>query len=349
MNSTNASSTTSISPHLLWYNSTKSIILFINPILNIVISTSCLITLNTYMKKLHKTFKTLLNMVLIHNILAEILLVSLNVYMLATHTQNLITCSIRQLFTGLQTYLTVYCIAVMSFLRYHIARKINNQESTQNVFGCMIGVTIWYGLFELFNSAPLPFLLTIFFEIPFKGTICAGVSLDSFPIMPVYNILKVLFLVCFGIRYDFKMMKFLKKKNTHPERGQAKLVPWKSGGQTYDFVVPTSATVTSALTGMCALIIGLILIKSISDGYFESWKTTEILMNTIASVQMPILIGLTIRAAKHKKVAPAIPKGPMFHDEDDDLNQDQHNNQIEMSVSHVVENNDVNHVSVSSN
>ena len=107
-------------------------------------------------------------MVLIHNILAEILLISLNAYMLATHTQNLITCSIRQMFTGLQSYLTVYCIAVMSFLRYHIARKISNQESTQNVFGCMIGVTIWYGLFELFNSAPLPFLLTIFFEIPFK-------------------------------------------------------------------------------------------------------------------------------------------------------------------------------------
>ena len=91
---------------------------------------------------------------------------------------------------------------------------------------------------------------------------------------------------------------------------------------------------TSALTGMCALIIGSILIKSISDGYFESWKTTEILMNTIASVQMPILIGLTIRSAKHKKTAPVIPKGPMFHDGQESVgsNLDMQDNQIEMSV-----------------
>ena len=35
---------------------------------------------------------------------------------------------------------------------------------------------------------------------------------------------------------------------------------------------------------------------------------------------MPILLGLTIRAAKNKKPAPKIPHGPMFH-EDSNLDQ----------------------------
>ena len=287
-------------------------------------------------------------MILIHNVLSESLLISLNIYMLTSHTQDLIACTLRQTFTGPHAYLTLYSIAAMSFLRYHIAWKTNNQESTQNVFGCMIGVTIWYGLFELFNTGPLPFLLAIFYEIPFKGTICAGVTLEAFPITPIYNVLKTLFLISFGIRYDSLMINFLKKKNTHPERGQAKLIPWKSGGQTYDFVVPISATVTSALTGIFALILGSILTKSISDGQLESWKVTEILINTIASVQMPILIGLTVRAAKHKKIAPIIPKGPMFHDGDNDKQRNEQDNQIEMSVPQEIKNHVSNHVIFSS-
>ena len=124
MNSSNATFPNSISPHLLWYNSAKSITLFINPILNFIISTTCLINviiLNTYMKKLHKTFKTLINMILIHNILSEISLTSLNIYMLTSHTQDLIACTLRQTFTGPHAYMTLYSIAAMSFLRYHIA------------------------------------------------------------------------------------------------------------------------------------------------------------------------------------------------------------------------------------
>ena len=287
-------------------------------------------------------------MILIHNILSEISLTSLNIYMLTSQTQDLIACTLRQTFTGPHAYMTLYSIAAMSFLRYHIAWKTDNQEATQNVFGCMIGVTIWYGLFEIFITGPLPFLLAIFFEIPFKGTICAGASLEAFPITPICNVLKTLFLVSFGIRYDYLMINFLKKKNTHPEQGQAKLIPWKSGGQTYDFVVPISATVTSALTGIFALILGSILTKSISDGQLESWKVTEILINTIASVQMPILIVLTVRAAKHKKIAPVIPKGPMFHDGDMKKCSKEQDNEIEMSAPPVLENHANNSVNFSS-
>ena len=75
MNSTNST----ISPRLLWYDSTASTLVFITPIVNLIISTTCLIVLNTYLKKLHRTFKIMLNIILIHNTVLEIGQVSFNV------------------------------------------------------------------------------------------------------------------------------------------------------------------------------------------------------------------------------------------------------------------------------
>ena len=49
---------------------------------------------------------------------------------------------------------------------------------------------------------------------------------------------------------------------------------------------------------------------------------------------MPIMLGLTVRAAKKKKLPPKIPRSPMFHDdphleenEADDENQEDHQNE----------------------
>ena len=157
------------------------------------------------------------------------------------------------------------------------------------------------------------------------------------------------------IRYDYKMINFLKKNNTHPEPGQAKLVPWKSGGQAYDFLIPTTATIASTITSIVSLVIGSLLIKGIVESQSESWKVTEILLNILGGLQMPILIALTIRAARRKKPSPVIPKGPMFHDNakgkeiprgpmfhDDEINDQGEEIQMEVSIS--IEN----HVSISS-
>ena len=38
-----------------------------------------------------------------------------------------------------------------------------------------------------------------------------------------------------------------------------------------------------------------------------------LIYNTGIGIGMPVLLGLTIRAAKKKKPAPKIPQGPMFH------------------------------------
>ena len=49
---------------------------------------------------------------------------------------------------------------------------------------------------------------------------------------------------------------------------------------------------------------------------------------------MPLMIGLTLRAAKHKKPTPVIPKGPMFHEDINiDINDRGEEIQIETSYS----------------
>ena len=52
------------------------------------------------------------------------------------------------------------------------------------------------------------------------------------------------------------------------------------------------------------------------------WKMKSLFLiyQTGIGIGMPVLLGLTIRAAKKKKPAPKIPHGPMFHD---DSNSDQ--------------------------
>ena len=50
-------------------------------------------------------------------------------------------------------------------------------------------------------------------------------------------------------------------------------------------------------------------------------KSNEIFLSSMnnfqycLSIQMPIMLGLTVRAAKQKKLPPKIPKSPMFHDD----------------------------------
>ena len=44
-------------------------------------------------------------------------------------------------------------------------------------------------------------------------------------------------------------------------------------------------------------------------------KILSLIYQTGIGIGMPVLLGLTIRAAKKKKPAPKIPHGPMFHDD----------------------------------
>ena len=58
------------------------------------------------------------------------------------------------------------------------------------------------------------------------------------------------------------------------------------------------------------------LVSSHQDDDRSSWKSTIVTLYLVMSIEMPIIIGLTLRAAKKKKLPPQIPMKPMFHEND---------------------------------
>jgi len=70
---------------------------------------------------------------------------------------------------------------------------------------------------------------------------CAGIFLEGKASLATLAFLKLSIILGIGMVYDRKMILFLHKQNFKNGPEQAKLVPWKSGGQTYNFLVPVNA------------------------------------------------------------------------------------------------------------
>ena len=243
----NSTNFAEISPHLLWHDSILSTLCIGSPIVSLTSSASCLVVLNTHLKMLHEIFKTLLNIILIHNILCFVANIAISIYILNYQQQTFIICTIRQLTVAIPVYLIAFGIALMSFLRYHIAWKTSNKESTKNTFKYMIVLVILFLLFEYVNVGPLTSVAVIFYHVPSATSKCAGSTMHGTPALAIYNFMTFIAILVIGIWYDYLMIKFLQKQNKHKEPGQAKLVPWKSGQEEYDYLVPVSATITSML------------------------------------------------------------------------------------------------------
>ena len=251
---------------------------------------------------------------MIHNVLALATSILILTSMFVFEYQTFLVCSFGQITIASPLYLTKYGIALMSFLRYHIAEKTSKAESTKKYHCYMISLIILYIIFDYFCLGPMSFFVALYFRIPTGAANCAGALYDGPSILPIFHFVKVLVIIIIGIRYDFLMMDFLKKRNSKIGPGQVRLVPWKSGNQEIDLLVPVSATVTSVIGGLAALGLAIAYVKSYQDIDYEAWKSVSFGLTLISSLEMPIMIGLTIRAAKHQKPSPKIPKGPMFHD-----------------------------------
>ena len=69
-----------------------------------------------------------------------------------------------------------------------------------------------------------------------------------------------------------------------------------------------------------SVLLGAIVLSNLVSSHQEddrsSWKSTIVTLYFVMSIEMPIMIGLTLRAAKKKKLLPQIPMKPMFHEND---------------------------------
>ena len=182
----------------------------------------------------------------------------------------------------------------------------------------------------LLSSFSFPGYLISYVGIPSGASNCAGITMENgWPIMPIFQTIKVVLVLAIGIGYDTLLIRFLKKRNQSIGPGQVRLVPWKSsndssGSDDNNILVPVSATIIS----LVGVFVTIGIAASFMDRYGDTtntkgrWKSTVLIFNAFMSIRMPVLLGLTIRSAKKKKPAPKIPSRPMFHDDDDDSNMD---------------------------
>ena len=101
---------------------------FCSPIILGISSLSCFVVLRTYLKKLNKIMKGLLEALAIHNFISSLVCVLELIFMILLESQSFEACSIL-----IQSWIPVLTIsfdslAVLSFMRYHIASKTAKTE-----------------------------------------------------------------------------------------------------------------------------------------------------------------------------------------------------------------------------
>ena len=208
---------------------------------------------------------------------------------------------------------------MLSFMRYHIAWKTKNTESVDKSLMIKIGTGVFiteHLITFLWNMASYTF------KIPYWTANCALEEvIGQGPIMVhVLIIFKVIGIMIFGVVQDILLVRFLKKENKSSSGpGQAKLVKWKSSNeQDYQFTIPISAAVFSFVSSAFLVTMMVWIMVMIDKNEGQSHMKIKTVFETWSSIQMPIMLALTIKAAKKKKPLPKIPQKPMFHDDEND-------------------------------
>ena len=93
------------------------------PGMGLVSSIGCLITLNTFLKDLHKNLKQLLNTLFIHNIIVLTLACAMS------GSQGTFICFARFITMVTAFTLTIVSMPILSYMRYYITWKTQNTES----------------------------------------------------------------------------------------------------------------------------------------------------------------------------------------------------------------------------
>ena len=99
------------------------------------------------------------------------------------------------------------------------------------------------------NFNLLGYLVSLYLGFPSGASSCAGLTMENeTSFMAIFQLIKLVFALAFGIVYDILMIQFLQKRKNSIGPGQVKLVPWKSSSDTNkenNILVPVSATIAS--------------------------------------------------------------------------------------------------------
>ena len=126
------------------------------------------------------------------------------------------------------------------------------------------------------------------------------------------------------------MVKFLKKRNSNVGPGEAQLVPWKSSEEKADITVPVVATVAALVCDFISILTVWFFSSILQENKEYSISIFYLELYLLTTIQMPVVLGLTLRVALKKKPAPKIPHKLNFHGDDESSVVDDDNmNQIQ--------------------
>ena len=201
--------------HFLLYKSAPIDLIgpFCSPIILEISSLSCYIVLKTYLKKLNKIMKGLLQALAIHNFISSLICILELIFMILLETQSFEACSIL-----IQSWIPVLTIsldslAVLSFMRYHIASKTAKTEVVDKSRMFKIVALVMLGehaINAIWNIA------SIYYQMPFLSLNCAGKSMEGPMLYQGFIILKTLVVMIIGVVFDVLLAKFLEKRTVFP-------------------------------------------------------------------------------------------------------------------------------------
>ena len=273
------------------------------PAIAMITAIASLVILNTSLKKLNKIIKSILIVFCSHTILTS----SVVGIMSLVSSYDKGTCSVIFVFMKSTVMVTIENLALISYVRYHLAWKTNNNENF-NMF-LIVGLVL-----AMYSVEYICQILVVIFSTHPYVIECSGIFQDSNKIPLIFTMIRILLALCIGTIYDVFLIKFLQKKNQSANGpGQAKLVPWKSSNHgEYDFNVPISAT---------AIAIMVLIISVAGFTIIFTWNQSQSLFLglhfmsfALPSILLPLLLAMSIRSIKKTKPLPLIPRGPMFHD-----------------------------------
>ena len=278
------------------------------PIICATVSILALVVLKKYLKNLNEVIKNILIALSLHNLVSSMIAGGIILFWNGNNT-ILERCNTLHVLTASNAIITVQTLALISFTKYYLAWKTSKLETTNLLI--IIGLTVC----DCVTGYAMALAPTLVSLTPFASA-CVGNEDQNRILKMVPRVYSTFSATVMGIGfvYDASLYFFLKKRHQQERgAGQAQLVPWKSSNQEdYKYSIPIGASAIALTTGIIVLGFGtLINVSKRTLTYYVAFGLGYIL----PSVLLVAMLGLTIRTAWNQKPKPTIPKGPCFHDD----------------------------------
>ena len=273
-------------------------------ILGAIVMICCIIVLVTFLQKLNHKLKMILIALCTHNAISF----TVNAILFGINSSDMdeVTCSVMNILLKSVGDITIEHLALVSFIRYHLSSKTAKNENPN--IPLIIGLVtaeyvIEYGFTILLAQAT---------TTPFEVSCMQDSNLKPSGAILIIQGLKVGFILITGMSFDYMLVVFLRKRNqmSRGNLGQAKLIPWKTNFEEYDFLVPVSASVVSILVTF-GLSLPFIIGPFHDTPAFQFFNSFTV---TITSCLIVAQLALTMRVTKSARPPPIIKRQLNFHD-----------------------------------